>query len=92
MSAYQLFMAIQQFPPILSSGHAIIGNIMIPIPINFVVFSLILQYSESRPGFRISFLHMDLDVEEPTLKALEALWPKVCRGGVVVFDEYAISR
>lgn len=50
------------------------------------------EYSESRPGFRISFLHMDLDVEEPTLKALEALWPKVCRGGVVVFDEYAISR
>ena len=46
----------------------------------------------SRPGFRISLLHMDLDVEEPTLKALEALWPKVCKGGVVIFDEYAISR
>ncbi len=52
----------------------------------------LLQYSESHPGFRISLLHMDLDVEIPTLKALEALWPKVCKGGVVVFDEYAISR
>ena len=51
-----------------------------------------LQYTMSRPGFRISLLYMDLDVEEPTLKALEALWPRVCKGGVVIFDEYAISR
>ncbi|XP_072035106.1 8-demethyl-8-(2,3-dimethoxy-alpha-L-rhamnosyl)-tetracenomycin-C 4'-O-methyltransferase-like [Amphiura filiformis] len=50
------------------------------------------EYATSRPGFRISFLHMDLDVEIPTLKSLEALWPKVCKGGVIVFDEYAISR
>ncbi len=50
------------------------------------------EFVKSNPGFRISYLHMDLDVEVPTLKALEALWPCVVRGGIVVFDEYAIQR
>ncbi|XP_071945083.1 8-demethyl-8-(2,3-dimethoxy-alpha-L-rhamnosyl)-tetracenomycin-C 4'-O-methyltransferase-like [Antedon mediterranea] len=50
------------------------------------------QYVENNPGFRISFLHMDLDVGPPTLEALKALWPRIVRGGIVVFDEYAISR
>jgi Macrocin-O-methyltransferase (TylF) len=50
------------------------------------------EYTTQNPGFRISFLLLDLDVEKPTLAALEALWPRVTRGGIVVFDEYAIAR
>lgn len=50
------------------------------------------EYTEQYPGLRISLLHMDLDVAEPTLAALEALWPRVVRGGLVVFDEYAVPR
>ncbi|XP_033104677.1 uncharacterized protein LOC117107184 isoform X2 [Anneissia japonica] len=50
------------------------------------------HYADSKPGFRISLLYMDLDVEEATLRALEALWPRVVRGGVVVFDEYAVAK
>lgn len=50
------------------------------------------EYCERNPGFRISFLLLDLDVETPTLATLEALWDRVTRGGIVVFDEYAIAR
>lgn len=49
-------------------------------------------YASDNPGFRISLLHMDLDLGEPTLFALKALWPRVTPGGVVVFDEYAVPR
>jgi hypothetical protein len=42
------------------------------------------------PGFRISLLHLDLDLGGATQAALEVLWDRVVRGGVVVFDEYAI--
>jgi hypothetical protein len=50
------------------------------------------DYIETRPGFCISLLYMDLDLEEPTYAALDALWPRVVSGGVVVFDEYAYHR
>lgn len=50
------------------------------------------KYVEDNPGFKVSFLNMDLDLAEPTLAALESLWPRVSLGGVVVFDEYAISQ
>ena len=46
-------------------------------------------YIESRPGFRISLLYMDLDTDEPTYNTLCNLWDRVVTGGVVVFDEYA---
>lgn len=49
-------------------------------------------YVSKYPGLRISLLHLDLDVAAPTLSALEAFYPRVVRGGLVVFDEYAIPR
>ena len=50
------------------------------------------DYVRRRPGFRIALLHMDLDLGAPTLAALDAMWPRVARGGVVLFDEYAITE
>ena len=47
---------------------------------------------DKRPGFKISLLYMDLDVEKPTYDTLCALWPNVSRGGIVVFDEYAVHQ
>jgi hypothetical protein len=35
-------------------------------------------------------LHLDVDAYAPTLAALEAFYPKVVTGGVVLLDEYAI--
>jgi hypothetical protein len=50
------------------------------------------DYTSANPGFRIALLHMDLDLGAPTFAALQALWPRVVRGGVVLFDEYAVPR
>jgi|SRR3989344_1756659 len=47
------------------------------------------EFVRERPGFKISLLYLDLDVEEPTYETLKALWPRVSKGGLVVFDEYA---
>ena len=50
------------------------------------------KFVAERPGFRISLLYLDLDLGEPTEAALEALWGRVCKGGIVVFDEYAFHK
>ncbi|HEY5106300.1 MAG TPA: TylF/MycF/NovP-related O-methyltransferase [Caulobacteraceae bacterium] len=42
------------------------------------------------PGLRISLLHFDLDLYDPTLYTLERLWDLVVPGGIVIFDEYAL--
>jgi hypothetical protein len=47
------------------------------------------EYAKSRPGFRISLLYLDLDLDRPTYDTLVNLWDRVVPGGVVVFDEYA---
>ena len=46
------------------------------------------KYTADNPGFRISLLHLDLDAYAGTKAALESLWPRVSRGGIVVLDEY----
>jgi hypothetical protein len=46
------------------------------------------EYLKDRPGFRISILYLDLDLDEPTYEALTALWDRVLPGGMIVFDEY----
>lgn len=50
----------------------------------------VFEYARQRPGFRICLLNFDYDVAEPTRAGLEALYPRVVPGGLVVFDEYAI--
>lgn len=45
-----------------------------------------------RPGFKISLLYLDLDLEKPTYESLSALWPRLSRGGIVVFDEYGYHQ
>lgn len=49
------------------------------------------EYVNNNPGLRISLLHLDLDLYEPTLVALKYLYPLVVPGGVVLFDEYAMA-
>jgi hypothetical protein len=50
------------------------------------------KYVADRPGFRISLLYIDLDLAEPTYETLKALWSRVVKGGIVVFDEYAFHK
>lgn len=44
-----------------------------------------LEYVSDR-SFR--FVHIDLDLAEPTLKALEFFYPRVVCGGILLFDDY----
>jgi cephalosporin hydroxylase len=48
------------------------------------------EYVERHPGLRVSLLHLDLDLYEPTLAALDAFWPRLVTGGAVLLDEYGI--
>ena len=45
-------------------------------------------YLETHPELRIALLHIDVDVYEPTRSALEALWTRIVRGGIVMLDDY----
>jgi len=49
------------------------------------------DFVKKNPGIRISLLHIDLDLYEPTKAALKYLYPLVSPGGVVLLDEYAMS-
>jgi hypothetical protein len=50
------------------------------------------KYVEDNPGLRISLLHLDIDLYEPTRVALEHLYPRVVPGGLVVLDEYGMTE
>lgn len=36
----------------------------------------------------VAWLHIDLNAARPTMEALEAFWPRLAPGGVVLFDDY----
>jgi hypothetical protein len=44
------------------------------------------------PGFRISLLYIDVDIERPTYIALKYLWDRILPGGVVIFDEFEYHK
>lgn len=46
------------------------------------------KYIKDNPHTRIALLHIDTDVYEPAKKALDLLFDKVVKGGVIVFDDY----
>lgn len=50
------------------------------------------KFVDERPGAKISLLYMDLDLAHPTYETLKNLWPRVSKGGIVVFDEYGYHR
>jgi len=49
-------------------------------------------YVEENPGFRISMLYIDVDLERPTYFALKHLWDRILPGGVVIFDEFEYGK
>jgi len=48
------------------------------------------KFIEENPGLRICLLHVDCDIYEPTKTGLEYLWPRIVKGGVVIFDDYGV--
>jgi hypothetical protein len=45
------------------------------------------EFLEDHPHLVISCLYLDFDIYEPTSIALQRMFPRIPRGGVVVFDE-----
>ncbi len=56
------------------------------------VVQTIPKYFIDNPGVRVSLIHCDLDVYQPTLSVLQTAWPKLSIGGLAVFDEYAEAQ
>ena len=48
------------------------------------------KYVKENFGSRVALLYLDVDNYEGTFEALKNLYPYVSRGGVIVFDEYAL--
>lgn len=46
------------------------------------------EYLEKNPHLKISLLHIDVDLYEPTKHILEKLYDKVTKGGIIIFDDY----
>ncbi|WP_417772375.1 TylF/MycF/NovP-related O-methyltransferase [Stappia sp.] len=52
------------------------------------VFDTLPAFLEANAAQRIALLHLDMDVMEPTVFALETLYPRVVPGGIIVVDDY----
>ena len=48
-------------------------------------------YIKDHPWLKIALLHIDTDIYEPSKKALEVLYDRVVRGGVVIADDYGVA-
>lgn len=68
--------------PIRTRLHVIEGDVM----------STLCPTLDEWPGIRFSLVYLDLDLFEPTLYVLEQVWDRIPKGGIVVFDEYALPE
>ena len=49
-------------------------------------------FIEENPGFRVSLIYIDVDLERPTYYALKYLWDRLLPGGIIIFDEYEFHK
>lgn len=54
------------------------------------VLHTIPEYIERNEDLSLSFINMDLDTYKPTLVALEHLWPRLNKKGIIVLDNYNV--
>jgi hypothetical protein len=71
-----------RFIPFKKRVELVVGDVERTVP----------KFVEEHPGLRISILHLDIDLYRPTMIGLKHLYPLVVRGGLVLFDEYAITE
>jgi len=81
LDAIKIFDA-DRFIPWKSRIKLIEGNIEETVP----------KFVKDNPGVRFSLVHFDCDMYEPTKAGLEYFWPRLSRGGIFLFDEYAIKE
>lgn len=49
-------------------------------------------FLKENPGFRISLLYVDFDLDRPVYNILKHLWDRILPNGIVVFDEYEYHK
>ena len=47
------------------------------------------DYLSENPALKISLLHLDMDVYEPTIFCISKLWERIVPGGIVLIDDYS---
>ena len=52
------------------------------------IIETIPRFIKKNPQIRISLLHLDLDIYEPTIKSLDYLWDRLSKGGILIIDDY----
>ena len=52
------------------------------------VLKTIPEYCKKNPNLKISLLNIDIDFKETTECVLENFYPKVSKGGIILFDNY----
>jgi Macrocin-O-methyltransferase (TylF) len=52
------------------------------------IFNTLPEYISQNPATRISLLHLDTDVKEPTAFALDHLYARIVPNGIIVLDDY----
>lgn len=45
-------------------------------------------YTRDHPALKVALLHLDADMYEPTKTALEAFFPRLVQGGILILDDY----
>lgn len=56
------------------------------------VHKTIPEYLRKNKNFKISFLHLDMDVFEPTKFVLGILYEKIVKNGVILIDDYKFVK
>ena len=52
------------------------------------IFDTLDTYLDNNPHLKISLLHIDVDLYEPTKYILEKLYDRVSKGGIIILDDY----
>ena len=52
------------------------------------ILKTIPEFLANNRSIKVSLLHIDVDVYEPTKAILENLWDKVVKGGIIMLDDY----
>ena len=64
-----------------SNFELIKGNVLNTLP----------RFLKKKPQLKISLLHLDMDIYEPTKFALNLLFDRVVRGGIILIDDYPVE-
>jgi hypothetical protein len=46
---------------------------------------------EKNPNLRIALLHIDTDIYEPARIALDYLYNRIVKNGIILFDDYTVA-